>query len=93
MVLCLPGWGAETNNTRKLQASRPHRAHPAVGVRGDWEDLGTESKGAGRSERDGEVGPGRQCGKGWENGAGNRQGRVKKAVGDGEGVGKEGREC
>lgn len=54
MVLCPPGWGAETNNTRKLQANRPHKAHPAVGVRGDWEDLGTESKREGRSGRDGE---------------------------------------
>lgn len=82
MGLGPPGWGAETNNTRKLQASGPHRAHPAAGVRGDWEDLGTESKGAGRSGRDGEVGPRRLCGKGWENGAGNRQGRVKEAVGE-----------
>lgn len=86
------GWGEETNNTRRLQASRQHKADPAVGVRENWQDLGTDSKGAGRSGGDGEVGPRRQRRKGWENGAGDRWGRVKEDVGDrekdGNGVGE-----
>lgn len=69
MGLYLPGWGEETNTTRRLRAKQAAQSRPGCWGPRRLGGPGTESKGAG----DREVGSRRKLGKRWENGVKDRR--------------------